>query len=186
MTKINDFIAYVKENKDTIRPVPGFLDIYADDQGHIYKVSHKDESAYEISQYDNGIGYRACAIRSKMFYVHRIVALAFGKISDYHESVDIDHINGIRYDNRIDNLQPLSHADNIAKRAQDGAWGVSTTLSCDGTVAKFNTIKDAADYLAVKCGGIHDYYRILYRISCGKRKSHIIDGWFVNFDKNNK
>ena len=183
MTKITNFISYIKENKDTIRPVPGFLDIYADDQGHIYKVSRKDESAYEISQYDNGLGYRACKIRSKNFYVHRIVALAFGKISDYYEEVDIDHVNGIRSDNRADNLQPLSHADNLAKRAQDGTVGVSTTLSCDGTIVKFNTIKDAADYLAVKCGGICNYYLILSNISRGIRKSHIVEGWFVNFDK---
>ena len=52
-------------------------------------------------------------IKSKA--VHVLVAEAFlGHIPDGHKMV-VDHINGDKHDNRLENLQVISHAENVAK-----------------------------------------------------------------------
>ena len=44
-------------------------------------------------------------------YVHRMVAETF--LPEYDENLTIDHINGIRDDNRLENLRVVSIQDNI-------------------------------------------------------------------------
>lgn len=54
-----------------------------------------------------GVGKRACS-------VHRVIwVLAHGAIPDGYE---VDHINNIRTDNRLENLQLLSYGENNRKR----------------------------------------------------------------------
>jgi HNH endonuclease len=71
-------------------------------------------------------GYYAVTILDVRYYAHRVVWL-------YHKgkwpSMDIDHINGIRTDNRIENLRDVSTADNgrnlyLARNNTSGAIGV--------------------------------------------------------------
>lgn len=47
-------------------------------------------------------------------YVHHIMFLVF--IGDIKENYEIDHINGVRDDNNINNIQMLSISDNRKKR----------------------------------------------------------------------
>lgn len=49
--------------------------------------------------------------KKKFSYVHRLVADAF--IPNPERKPEIDHINGIRNDNRIDNLRWVSHKENM-------------------------------------------------------------------------
>lgn len=59
-------------------------------------------------------GYKMVIFRvnkySKTFKVHRLVAEAF--IPNLNGYTEIDHINGIKTDNRVDNLRWCSHKDN--------------------------------------------------------------------------
>lgn len=45
------------------------------------------------------------------FKVHRLIADAF--LPNPYELRDVNHINGIKYDNRVSNLEWISRADNI-------------------------------------------------------------------------
>ncbi len=48
--------------------------------------------------------------KNHSFAVHRLVAQAF--LEDYSSSMDVDHINGIRDDNNIENLRMCSRKEN--------------------------------------------------------------------------
>lgn len=47
---------------------------------------------------------------------HRIIAYTFGLIDNIHQKVDIDHINKITDDNRLENLRAISHKENLKTR----------------------------------------------------------------------
>jgi len=71
-------------------------------------------------------GYLQGCIGGKMFMSHRIVyAMHFGDPEDF----DIDHINGVRTDNRLLNLRAINPAENAKNRGMhrnntSGAVGV--------------------------------------------------------------
>lgn len=92
------------------------------------------------------------------FTVHRLVFLMHhGYLPDF-----VDHINGVRDDNRIENLRPATRSDNNRNRgpnktSKSGVKGVSPStrtnkpwvvhIRVDGTdkhVGYFNTIEEAA------------------------------------------
>jgi hypothetical protein len=48
-------------------------------------------------------------VRSKAFLVHRLVANAF--IKQLEPGEQVDHINGIHYDNRVENLRVMHYTE---------------------------------------------------------------------------
>lgn len=73
-------------------------------------------------------GYLQVRINGKMKYVHRVIYEKFvGKIP---EAFDVDHINNVRDDNILENLQLLTRQENsqkqiISKRNTSGLTGIS-------------------------------------------------------------
>lgn len=70
-------------------------------------------------------GYKQIQLGKQSLYVHRIVADCFLKKSDYGE---IDHINGERGDNRVENLRWCNHSQNmnnpytLERMSENCAW----------------------------------------------------------------
>ena len=62
----------------------------------------------------NNVGYLSVSIDGATRLVHRIVAQQF--INSNIDGMDVNHINGNRIDNRIENLEIITHADNLAIR----------------------------------------------------------------------
>ncbi len=58
---------------------------------------------YIMGKIDNGSGYKYTHLPKKMTSNHRLVALAF--IPPIEGKPEVDHINGIRDDNRVENLR---------------------------------------------------------------------------------
>jgi hypothetical protein len=64
-----------------------------------------------ITPYDNGTGYIRVRLERKHHYVHRLVALAF--IANQQWKPQVNHKNGIRTDNTVENLEWVTHSENI-------------------------------------------------------------------------
>jgi len=78
------------------------------------------------SQHDNGTGYKAVNVilgdkgkrKSKRMYVHRIVAECF--IPNPQNLPEVNHLNGIKEDNRVENLEWCTPRHNILHAMVNG------------------------------------------------------------------
>ena len=91
------------------------LSIYFDYRdGHLYAKAPRARISVgrKLGGYNN-CGYIQLGFANKVRLAHRIIwIMHYGDIPDGHE---IDHVNFVRDDNRIENLQLLSRAENIAR-----------------------------------------------------------------------
>lgn len=62
-------------------------------------------------------GYKQISYNGKTTPLHRLVAIFF--VPNPENLTDVDHINDIRSDNRFENLQWLSHSENVKKRIKE-------------------------------------------------------------------
>lgn len=66
-------------------------------------------------------GYLQCTLFRKRFYIHRLVYEAW--IGNIPNGYDIDHINGIKTDNRVSNLRAVSRSENLKHNYELGFKG---------------------------------------------------------------
>ena len=64
-----------------------------------------------IKPYGNGTGYIRVRLERRHHYVHRLVALAF--ITNQYGKPEVNHKNGVRTDNVVENLEWATHSENI-------------------------------------------------------------------------
>lgn len=95
------------------------IEYIVDTEGKIYSTHNNGRGQYhkEITQRLNKDGYYEVTVGKKEYRttrrVSRIIAEAF--IPNPENLPEVDHINNIRTDNRAENLQWISHADNVKK-----------------------------------------------------------------------
>lgn len=88
-----------------------FSNYSVDTQGNILNTKREkklnstlDGSGYpQVKLYKDGIGYP--------FHVHKVVYVTFN--GEVPQGYEIDHINGIKTDNRLENLRCVTHKDNV-------------------------------------------------------------------------
>ena len=140
---------------------PVFSNYAANKDGDIYSLKRKKI----INKNKDSNGYLFFIICSnklekpKFYYQHRFVYEVFrGPIP---HGFEVDHIFPVKTDNRIKNLQLLTHKQNIEKSKNKAI--ISTCIST-GKERRFISIKKASDELNIHAGTISQV--------CKKRKSY--------------
>ena len=107
------------------RIIDGYEDYEVSDKGEVRRIRYADtgnSAKYKLPFYLKGSidkdGYIRYALsknsKSKSCFAHRLVATAF--IENPMNKEQINHINGIKSDNRIENLEWCTSSENIRHR----------------------------------------------------------------------
>lgn len=144
----------------------GFTHIKCSPRGS-QKTSKTKEKYMGVSLYKNGI--------RKGFSVHRLVAETF--IQNEHNYPYINHINGIKDDNRIFNLEWCTQEQNV-RHAYDvlnirNYYGSIKQYTKEGEFIKeYDSVREASRELGIHCGNI---------VKCAMRKRNIAGGYVWRF-----
>lgn len=104
--------------------------------------------------------------------VHRLVAITF--IDNPNHYPEVNHLNGIRNDNRVENLEWCSHQENCAYTAVLGNKSPKR-IKCVETNEIFNTSTDAANKNGGNSGNIR---------KAAKEGKRVVNGFhYVYIDK---
>lgn len=119
----------------------------------------------------DGYLYFLCCGGKKHFFTHRAVALCFVPNPDPAIKVEVDHKDNNRANPSADNLQWVTHSENIKKAAQNGSY--SGERNSHAILSRYEAIfvKEAsrqgiARKLLSKQFGISEY--AIYELVCGK------------------
>ena len=83
-----------------------------------YVVSCKRGEPYPLKVYYNNSGYQMVNVSRPPQYVHRLVAETWIPNPNHHEQVN--HINGDKTDNRVENLEWVTHSENMRHAYRTG------------------------------------------------------------------
>lgn len=131
-----------------VKPVPGYEGLYeVSDDGRVFSLVRHRELKPKIDRY----GYKAVTLtkngKPQYITVHRLVAKAF--IPNPFSKRCVNHINEIKTDNRVENLEWVTVKENDNHGTRNSRMSdskckkpVIQTLP-DGTVRYFKGVKDA-------------------------------------------
>lgn len=100
--------------------IKDFEDYTIDKKGNVFSIRKHKYLKHSINKY----GYCKVTLQKnkhkKMFSVHRLVAQAY--LKDYSENLQVNHINGIKTDNRLENLEMVTAKENMQKAVSIGLF----------------------------------------------------------------
>lgn len=120
--------------------------------GYIHRGNKKKTGYYEVCLRDD-------EGKKRSVLIHRIIAEAF--CAKTGEGLEVNHINGEKNDNRADNLEWVSHNENLKHAYESGAREDDVSAKRvvaenmeTGEVKIFNSIYSAARQLGISQGNI--------------------------------
>lgn len=143
-------IRYSQNEEATWKLVPGFTNYEASTLGEVRNIHIK----HVLSTRLNAEGYLLCDLTSdegnaKSWLVHRVVAITF--LPNPYSLPTVHHINRIRNDNRVENLEWSSYEYQNQHKGPIKLQTLRRVLQVDPStneiVNTFEDIRDAAEYL---------------------------------------
>lgn len=109
-------------------------------------------------------GYRAITVNDKTLNVHRLVAETFiRKPKDHTGKLYVNHINGIRSDNRLCNLEWVTPQGNAVHAYETGLRKDNKPVLIknieDGKIERFYSLQACARYFGTNAANIHQHLK---------------------------
>lgn len=144
-------------------------DAYIGKDGVVYKVIRKTKQVTTTKGNNNSNGYMKVGFGKKKVYVHRLVAEAW--VSNPDNKPYVNHINGIKDDNRAENLEWVTQLENI-KHSLDTGLNTKRHLSMEQaeSIRELNSTgvhrKELAEMFCVSIHVVNDILgRRTYKVS---------------------
>lgn len=131
----------------------------------------------ELRPWKAATGYLQVAIQvgaqRKKFLVHRLVALAF--VDGYQAGLSVNHINGIKTDNRPENLEWITLAENTRKQWETGLVNLRGEKHPSAKLSDKDAVKVriSSERVAVLAKRYHISTALVYQIKSGRKKAFI-------------
>lgn len=112
--------------------IEGHPSYYVSTKGRLYRISMlKDKTGKRngkgfIAGHISAYGYKLCSLGNKSFRVHRLVAKAF--IPNPENKPDINHIDGNKLNNCVENLEWVTSKENIHHALESGLCNKSLVV----------------------------------------------------------
>lgn len=131
--------------------IDGYPHLLISSKGRVVSILHDRE----IKAFVSNRGYPRVALttkgKTKYVHVHRLVAEAFIPNPNGYDTVD--HIDGNKLNNNVENLQWLSRADNARKAGSVSGRGIKPVI-CVETGKVYDSINQAARELNISVATI--------------------------------
>lgn len=142
--------AEIDENDDNWKDIPGFDGYKASKMGQIY---NKNTRRILSGSYRNE--YLRVNIKGKNYSAHVLVYSAF--FGEVPKGMVIDHINGKKDDNRIENLRCVSQSENMYNAQRNGHKGQCKVAQYDldhNFIKEYSSCSEAAKEFGVTYAAI--------------------------------
>ena len=107
----------IKEKEEVWKTVPGYDKYMISDRGRVKSLNYNRTGKERVMRATLSNGYFTTALskegRSKTFPVHKLVAIAFLDHIPCGHDIEINHINGVKNDNNLSNLEILTKKEHV-------------------------------------------------------------------------